>query len=331
MKKTTALILLLVASTCLGCTTTKGPSSSWNLWSKKKKTPAVGNPTRIVAIWSHDVLNTPGQLATAGFGGRIYFYNDKNQAIPVDGILTIHGYDDTQGPQAQGKYPDKTYVFTKDQLKHHYGESELGCSYSIWIPWQAVGGDQRKVSLVPSFKTVAGNLLVGHQTQNLLPGNRPTETGRSRQELALSQLLDNSDQKHNHPRGYQAPATQPGQPMAKDPGLTTTTINVTRSMTQQMQNSPVVPALIVPNGRQPQPRYAHPVPTPPSPAFPMIAPASLERPVTQPQAAAPAATPQPNRTIRAPTPLRQRPVTPTAYPANYRFPPTSSATTPILR
>jgi hypothetical protein len=329
MKKTTALTILLVASTCLGCTTTKSTSSSWNLWSKKEKTPVAGNPARIVAIWSHDVLNTPGELATAGFGGRIYFYDDKNRAIPVDGILTIHGYDDTQGPQAHGKYPDKTFVFTKDQLKHHYGESELGCSYSIWIPWQAAGGDQRKVSLVPSFKTMAGNLLVGHQTQNLLPGNRPTETGPSRQEVALSRLLDNGVQKQHAPQGYRSASTQPVQGNAKEPGLTTTTINVTRSMTQQMQNSPVAPALIVPNRRQPQ--YANPFPGSTSPSFPTVAPASLERSVMRPQAAAPAATPQPSRTIQPPTPLRERPVTPTAYPANYRFPPTSSATTPILR
>lgn len=329
MKKSTALTILLVASTCLGCTTTKGPSSSWNMWSKKKKPPAVGTPARIVAIWSHDVLNTPGELGTAGFGGRIYFYDDKNQAIPVDGALTIHGYDDTDGPETHGKYPDKTFVFTKDQLKHHYGESELGCSYSIWIPWQAVGGDQRKVSLVPSFKTNSGTLLVGHQTQNLLPGNRPTETGPSRQEIALSQLLDNGVQKQNSSQSYRSTSTQPLQPPAREPGFTTTTINVTRNLTQQMQNSPVVPSPIVPNGRPPQ--YAHPVPGGTAPAFPMVAPASLERPLTRPQAAVPTALPQATRTIQPPTPLRDRPVTPTAYPANYRFPSTSSATTPILR
>ncbi|MDE0735794.1 MAG: hypothetical protein OSB47_08220 [Pirellulaceae bacterium] len=330
MKNPTALTILLIAFTCLGCTTTKGPSSTWNMWSKKKAAPAVGNPARIVAIWSHDVLNTPGEMPTAGFGGRLYFYDDDNQASPVDGILTIHGYDDSQGPETLGKYPDKTFVFTQDQLKHHYGESELGGSYSIWIPWQAVGGDQLKVSLVPSFKTISGNLLVGHQTQNLLPGNRPAESGPSRQEVALSRLLDNDPRKQTEPAGYPGQVNQAVQADAKGPGFTTTTINVTRSMTQQMQNSKLVPGLIMPNARQAQ--YANPGPATAATVSPAVQPAAAYTPSPLPLKASAAATAtQPSRSIRTPTTLRQRPVTPAGYPANYQFPPITSASTPLLR
>ncbi len=37
----------------------------------------------------------PGKPVTRGFGGRIYFYNDRSQAVPVDGELVVYGFDDT--------------------------------------------------------------------------------------------------------------------------------------------------------------------------------------------------------------------------------------------
>ena len=275
MKTTKALGLLLACILFSGCQTTKSPSFSpwsWNRPGNNKRQPAVGKPTRIVAIWSHDIINTPGQLATQGFGGRLYFYDDNNNTIPVEGQLTIHGYDDSQRSEAQGHFPDKKFVFTPEQLKQHYGKSELGASYSVWIPWQAIGGIQRQVSLVPTFKTTTGNQLVGYQTRNLLPGRKPIETDDSERQVAqatgarISRTAPSTRRPTISPTAYQQRqmARSPGQPQT--PSFTTTTIDVPRSMTQQMQNPAIYPTGLTMPPNQNLPRTTMPPLPPTAPA-----------------------------------------------------------------
>jgi hypothetical protein len=40
----------------------------------------------------------------------------------------------------------------------------------VWIPWEAVGGDQKSVSLVPVFTATSGQIVMGQQARNLLRG-----------------------------------------------------------------------------------------------------------------------------------------------------------------
>ena len=242
MRPRLSLSCLPLLAICIGCSTTGTPGSSWNLLgtSFKSQTPKI--PTRIVAIWSHDVLNTPGKLPTQGFGGRIYFYDENNVAVPIEGTLTIHGYDDSAGPSRLGKYPDKKFVFTPEQLKRHYGESELGASYSIWIPWQPMGGAQKQVSLVPTFKASTGNLVVGHQTQNLLPGKKTDPAAVAKQD-APNAVYAQREASPSPP----ATTAKPSGAGVHEPGVTTTTINVSRSITQQLQNSQLRPPVAAPH------------------------------------------------------------------------------------
>jgi len=220
----TALTLLLLAA---GCQTT---GSSWNPLSRTSTKPAE-QPTRIVAIWAPDVLNTQGQPSTQGFGGRLYFYDENNRTMPVDGQLVIHAYDDSE--DADHTTADKKFVFTAEQLKRHHGLCELGSSYSIWIPWQAVGGTRRSISLVPTFTSANGIRLVGHQTKNVLPGKKPPQ--------AETKQKDYAAHKAPHHANPVSPVGYPGQ-QAADPtkartlDYTTTTINVPRSLSQQMRN-----------------------------------------------------------------------------------------------
>ncbi|MFM8325640.1 MAG: hypothetical protein ACKN9U_12325, partial [Pirellulaceae bacterium] len=57
----------------------KKSQSKWP-WSKEKEYQM---PRSMAVIWSPDVFVAPGATPSRGFGGRIYFYNEKSHAVPV--------------------------------------------------------------------------------------------------------------------------------------------------------------------------------------------------------------------------------------------------------
>jgi|LakMenEpi03Aug12_release.lakeMendotaPanAssembly.Ray.scaffolds.fasta_scaffold00056_13 hypothetical protein len=152
----------------------KKSQSKWP-WSKEKEYQM---PRSMAVIWSPDVFVAPGATPSRGFGGRIYFYNEKSQAVPVDGELVVHGYDETTR-QTAGANPakaDKTYRFTSEQFTQHFSESQLGASYSIWIPWdQEAEGTSRKIVLIPTFIGKDGKVVRGESSQVVLQGTTATE------------------------------------------------------------------------------------------------------------------------------------------------------------
>jgi len=179
--QSTIAVLVLAAACSSGCKTIAVPSwtKSWFPAAEPKidesKYP---RPVRLAVVWSPAMLNTPGKKPTRGFGGRIYFYDAANKTVAVEGQLVVYGYDDSQH-RAEGKTPDRKYAFTPEQFTEHFSETELGASYSVWIPWDEVGGQQVEVSLVPIFTATSGQLVVGQSSKNLLPGptteNSPTK------------------------------------------------------------------------------------------------------------------------------------------------------------
>jgi hypothetical protein len=152
----------------------KKGESKWP-WSKEKEYQM---PRSMAVIWSPDVFVAPGATPSRGFGGRIYFYNEKSQAVPVDGELIVHGYDETTR-HAAGANPakaDKTFRFTSEQFTQHFSESQLGASYSIWIPWdQEAEGTSRKIVLIPTFVGKDGKVVRGDSSQVVLQGTIANE------------------------------------------------------------------------------------------------------------------------------------------------------------
>ncbi len=149
---------------------------------------------RIVAIWSHDVLSTPQQGAIQGFGGRMYFYNRRQEAVEVDGQLIVYAFDDTGMAVTDHtkRAPNRKYVFRAEQLQSHRSESELGPSYSFWIPWQKLGGEERKISLVPVFIPNEGEIINGLFSKVVLPGNNPNRNEQGDQD----RLVQRGDQSY---------------------------------------------------------------------------------------------------------------------------------------
>src|SRR2546421_5210946 len=126
-------------------------------------------PARMAILWSPAVLNQAGEVPTRGFGGRAYFYDSKNQPIAVEGQLVVYAYLNDK-PNGESKVPDKKFAFTPEQFTKHFTPTELGASYSIWIPWDAVGGSQTEISLVPVFTSTSGALVMEQPSRCLLPG-----------------------------------------------------------------------------------------------------------------------------------------------------------------
>lgn len=143
-------------------------------WFKKKEYQL---PQSMNVTWAHDIISVPGKPPARGFGGRIYFYNEKSQAIPVDGELMVYGFDDTHSSHpgaalaTQGMdQADKRYRFTEEQFTTHFSESDMGASYSIWVPWDAAPGPKKKIMLIPTFKSKDGKVIRGNAATLLLPG-----------------------------------------------------------------------------------------------------------------------------------------------------------------
>ena len=170
-------ILTLACTGCSSITTAKSKSgkkdSSWSFFKKKP----YQSPQSINVTWTYDIYTKEGKPPTRGFGGRLYFYNEKSQAIPVEGELTVYGFDDTERSHdgASIESADKRFRFTPEQFTTHFSESELGASYSIWIPWDAAPGMQKKIMLIPTFKTKDGPVIRGNAATVLLPGMTPQQ------------------------------------------------------------------------------------------------------------------------------------------------------------
>jgi hypothetical protein len=152
--------------TSLTSTDSKSGAKPW-LWSQPEPEPKL--PARILTIWTDAVHHQSGQKAQRGFGGRVVFYEEaKNDPIQVDGQLTIYVFPDEAG--TDGAVPERKYVFSADQLRRYYSKSSLGDSYSVWLPWDAVGGPSRQLTLIARFDAINGGTVMSEPAKKMLPG-----------------------------------------------------------------------------------------------------------------------------------------------------------------
>jgi len=115
-------------------------------------------------------MHQPGKPGVRGFGGRVYFYaGEESQAVEVDGGLVVYVFDsDKMDPHSPS--PEKKYVFTPEHMKNHMSEAPLGKSYSIWLPWDEVGGESRSLTLVARFEGTKGGVVLSQPAVKFLPG-----------------------------------------------------------------------------------------------------------------------------------------------------------------
>lgn len=236
--KIAAMLLLAAAAGCqgIGKNVAVGPKAiaekldvpSGVPWKAEKK-PEPGVPSRVVATWKDAVLQQQGKPSQRGFGGRLFFYDDKSsKPIPVEGQLVVYAFDET-GRKASDNRPTKRYVFPVEQFALHESDSELGVSYSFWLPWDEAGGPATDISLMARFEpTRGGQLVLSEQAAGRLPGAvnelGVTETSIAKRETqtAVQQASHSAVAKGGH-RGGQAGDGEPRQPERR---METTTIKL---------------------------------------------------------------------------------------------------------
>ena len=167
------LMVLLCAFT--GCSSLpeslEVPQTTW--WNEEETEPQI--PYRLVATWTDTVLNSAGKMSQRGFGGRILFFQRGSEdSVKVNGQLVVYAYDESLGDADQVR-PTRRYIFPADQFARHHSDSALGPSYSVWLPWDEVGGPMKNISLITRFEPVGGPLIVGEQTRHMLPGEHLVE------------------------------------------------------------------------------------------------------------------------------------------------------------
>ncbi len=148
-----------------GCQTLKIPEKM--PWVKEEK-PAVID--HILAVWTEAVHSQTGKPAQRGFGGRMIFFDAQEKPIEVDGKLTIFVFDDhninTQDPAAKYKF-----VFPAEVLPQHFSKSDLGPSYSFWVPLADGNAPTQHFSLVAKFESIHGETVLSSLTKKVMVGS----------------------------------------------------------------------------------------------------------------------------------------------------------------
>lgn len=315
-----ALILLLGITTLVGCA-----PLNFNLrdFSFNDEDEPV-TPSRMIPVWTDTVLTRAGKPGVRGFGGRLVFYENGQQApVRVKGSIVVYAWDDSD-KQAANRPPDRKYVVTAEELARHFSVSRVGPSYSIWVPWDKVGGEHRQISLVTRFIGVNGAELVSQPVAAVLPGPvsdrmivskstleaKPTTSPEQSDEPAL----DHPDAGNPMPTilqaGWESPANTANAP-PNLPRMTTTTLNVSPSFAKQHFRDNGLPLNLNGDSSEDDPR---------NPDFHGYDAAAPSVTGSQQAQAAPAGRPRSAHSQRAPRPARiERPVSP--VPSPLRNPP----------
>ncbi len=166
LSKLSVIVYMVFAVTQSGCTPLNLTASM--PWPGRDSKPAI--PGRMSVVWTDTTLNQAGRAPVRGFGGRIMFYGkDEKSPVKVDGRLSVYAFDESETTDGNPA-PRKKFLFTPEQLPQHYSESKLGHSYSVWIPWDEIGGPPRRISLIVRFEPVGGPAIVSDDSHQLLPG-----------------------------------------------------------------------------------------------------------------------------------------------------------------
>lgn len=140
-------------------------------------------PMKISAVWTETIMSHGDAPPVRGFGGRIMFYaREDAKPVKVEGSIVVYAFEERNRDPRNIK-PDKKYVLSEEEFEKHHSKEKMGHTYSIWIPWDKVGGPQTEISLMVRFMPKGGGVVVGEQQTCLLPGiieTKPAEATTAR-------------------------------------------------------------------------------------------------------------------------------------------------------
>jgi hypothetical protein len=232
-------------------------------------------PMKVMPVWTDTVMYHSGKAPVRGFGGRMFFHKEENgDPVKVKGTLEVYAFDEA-GRAPNDSRPTRKYVFTPEQFQKHYSKSDIGHSYSVFIPWDEHGGDQKRITLITRFVPDSSPLVISQPSQQSLPGKPVMELAQ--QPPVPTRAFGAPGQAPLQPpavwqQQQVAPAAQPGmpaqgmpvqqasyqQPMAQEPTLaappaeapqmTTVTIPVRGQALGVMPRSHFAPGVPTANG-----------------------------------------------------------------------------------
>ncbi len=84
----------------------------WRPWPFGEDKPC--KPDRVIALWTDTVLTRSDSPPVRGFGGRLMFYEGKNEKpIKVEGTLVVYAFDEN-GPRSEQRS-------ARPEIRHHAG------------------------------------------------------------------------------------------------------------------------------------------------------------------------------------------------------------------
>jgi len=227
-----SLLCLLLFATVSGCSTGKGDGWRFTAKSldirravgfKQEKIVSPQVPTRLVSTWTDTVLHRQGQKSQRGFGGRLLFFSKKtDDPVRVEGQLVVYAFDES-GRADHETQPTKRFIFPSEQFVRHESKSQVGASYSVWLPWDEMGGEQKNISLIARFEPIGGTLIVGEQTKHLLPGVQrlaASDTTPATEQVAKIRLTTYTKESNTEESKLQALAAKPAPPQSQYPQTT---------------------------------------------------------------------------------------------------------------
>ena len=127
---------------------------------------------KVMATWTDAVSRNPARPPRRGFGGRLMFFEtESDKPVKVEGDLVVYAFDE-EGRSPSNTKPDRKYVFPAETLEHLYSKSKIGHSYSVWLPWDEVGGPRQEISLIARLAPKEGAPVVSPQSKIVLPGTK---------------------------------------------------------------------------------------------------------------------------------------------------------------
>jgi hypothetical protein len=244
-----------------GCQSLRSPTVFSRLAKPADEKVKFEQPHRMAIIWKESSMPTsPTRKPTRGFGGRVYFYNAADEPVRVDGELVVYAFNDSGSDDSQTadkpRTPERKYVFRASELQQHFSQTKIGPSYSVWVPWDEVGGEQVNVSLLPMFKPVDGQIINSGQSLAILPGK---SADRNRVEYRQAEINTILRASADVPDG--AIDTSPIESRIDNSGKRRpTTINVPRGLARQIREStpPDAPAAVTSKTATPRAAIADP-------------------------------------------------------------------------
>jgi hypothetical protein len=160
------LIAGMIGMTLAGCS-----SFEWTKEMKWPWEPDPKPPERLADMWTYTVLRQPGQPGVRGFGGRLMFFDLDEKPIKVEGSVVVYAFD-AKAEDPMSSRPERKFVISAENLEKHYSESKLGHSYSVWIPWDEVGGEERELVLYTHLELKNGKTVYGAASRQILSGEK---------------------------------------------------------------------------------------------------------------------------------------------------------------